>query len=340
MLPGIRNPAVGFRRLAGGYVLHGSLFAGSTLKHLHTTSLLSSDSPLPSTTTIRSASNSGSMSTPGALSISSSVKLLSGYQIPRLGLGVYMNDHVGPACEAAFAAGYRHVDSAMMYQNEKGVGEAVRAWGGERGELFITSKVYSGRHGFEEAKAAVEESLANFQFSYLDLYLIHDPLSGKHKRIDTWRALVEKQREGKLRSIGVSNYGVPHLEEIKAAGLPTPAVNQLELHPWDQQKPIVDYCQAHGIVVEAYTPLTRGKYFDDPVLVKLCKAHNKGPAQVLVRWSLQRGFVPLPKSADPERVRANAALYDFELSAGEMKALDECDKGDAGAVTWNPISAP
>ncbi|KZT59076.1 Aldo/keto reductase [Calocera cornea HHB12733] len=275
-----------------------------------------------------------------ALTLSSTIKLSTGYPMPRLGLGVYKNDDVGPACDAALAAGYRHIDSALVYYNEKGVGEAVRRSGIPRNEVFITSKVWSQRHGYEEAKAAVEDSLADFKFDFLDLYLIHDPLSGKQKRIETWRALVEKQKEGKLRTIGVSNYSAKHLEEIKEAGLPMPAVNQLELHPWCQQKPIVDYCDAHGIVVQAYTPLTRGKYFDDPALVKICETHHKSPAQVLVRWSLQRGFVPLPKSSNPQRVRDNADVYDFELTAEEMKALDDCDKGDAGGVTWNPIHAP
>ncbi|EJU03850.1 Aldo/keto reductase [Dacryopinax primogenitus] len=260
--------------------------------------------------------------------------------MPRLGLGVYMNDDVGPACQAAFTAGYRHVDSALFYRNEEGVGEAVRESLIPRDQLFITSKVYSGRHGYDEANEALEESLTNFGFNYLDLYLIHDPLSGKEKRLETWRALVEKQKEGKFRTIGVSNYGVKHLEEIKAAGLPTPAVNQLELHPWCQQRPITEYCAAQGIVVQAYTPLTRGKYFDDPVLTKICNTHNKSPAQVLIRWSLQHDFVPLPKSVDPERVRANSEVYDFNLSEEEMNALDGCDKGDAGAVTWNPVNAP
>ncbi|KZP01391.1 Aldo/keto reductase [Calocera viscosa TUFC12733] len=289
-------------------------------------------------TTRRKALTLSKMAT--VLTLDSTIKLSSGYDMPLLGLGVYQNHDVGPACDAAFAAGYKHVDSALVYYNEQGVGESVRKSGIPRSELFITSKVWSQRHGYEEAKAAVEDSLAHFKMSYLDLYLIHDPLSGTQKRLDTWRALVEKQKEGKLRSIGVSNYGPKHLEEIREAGLPTPAVNQLELHPWCQQKPIVDYCNAHGIVVQAYTPLTRGKYFDDPALVKICKAHNKSPAQVLVQWSLQRGFVPLPKSANPERVKANAELYDFELSAEEIKALDDCDKGDAGGVTWNPIHAP
>ncbi|KZP01393.1 Aldo/keto reductase [Calocera viscosa TUFC12733] len=309
------------------------------MEHLKS-SLASLSSHLPPFTHHRASSTSSSSPMPSTLNIGSSIKLSTGYPMPRLGLGVYMNDDVGPACAAAFAAGYRHVDSALFYHNEEGVGEAVRKSGIPRSKLFITSKVYSGRHGYEEAKDAVEESLASFEFDYLDLYLIHDPLSRKQKRLETWRALVEKQKEGKLRTIGVSNYGPQHLEEIRAAGLPTPAVNQLELHPWCQQKPIVDYCNAHGIVVQAYTPLTRGKHFNDPALVKISKAHNKSPSQVLVRWSLQRGFVPLPKSADPERVKANSELYDFELSAEEMKALDDCDRGEAGALTWNPVNAP
>ncbi|EJU03849.1 Aldo/keto reductase [Dacryopinax primogenitus] len=273
------------------------------------------------------------------LTISSSIKLSSGYLIPRLGLGVYKNDDPTLACEAALAAGYRHVDSALGYKNEKAVGEAVRRSGIPREEVFVTSKVHSLRHEYEEAKAAVEESLSNFGLPYLD-HLIHDPKSGKEKRLETWHALVEKQKEGKLRSIGVSNFGVNHLEEIKDAGLPTPAVNQLELHPWCQQRDITEYCAANGIVVEAYTPITRGKYFDNPTATRISQAHNKTPAQVFLRWSLQRGFVPLPKSSQPDRVRAKAQLYDFDLTEEEMNTLDDCDMGEAGAVTWNPVNVP
>jgi len=274
-----------------------------------------------------------------ALTLQTTFKLNSGYEMPRLGLGVYQMRECAAPCKAAFEAGYRHVDSAQMYRNEEQVGEAVNESGIPREDLFITTKCASRSHGYESTKKGVDESLKRFGFNYIDLFLIHDPLSGSKKRLETYKALVEAKEAGKLRSVGVSNYNVHHLEEIKKAGLPTPSVNQVELHPWCQQRPIADYCQKNGIIVEAYSPLTRGHHFNDPVLQKISKAHNKEPAQVLIRWSLQKGFSPLPKSATPSRVKSNAEVYDFELSTEEMAALDGLDKGDGGAITWNPVNA-
>ncbi|KAK7462457.1 hypothetical protein VKT23_008056 [Stygiomarasmius scandens] len=174
---------------------------------------------------------------------------------------------------------------------------------------------------------------------YIDLYLIHAGHGGKEHRLKTWKTLIEFSGPDKpLRSIGVSNYSPRHLEEIREAGLPMPVVNQIELHPFDQQKPIVEYCRKHNIAVSAYCPLVRTNGFDNPVLQEVCKEYNKSPPQVLVRWSLQKGFIPLPKSSNPERVRANADIYDFELSDAAMAKLDALDRGDEGAVSWNPIN--
>ncbi|KAI0737582.1 Aldo/keto reductase [Daedaleopsis nitida] len=272
------------------------------------------------------------------LTLTSTIKLPSGYRLPLLGLGVYKNDECKPACLAALKHGYKHIDSARMYRNEAQVGEALRESGVPREDVFITSKVDSGEHGYEKTLAAVDESLQRFKFDYIDLMLLHSPLSGKERRLEAWKALIEARNQGKLRSIGVSNFGVKHLEEIKDAGLETPEVNQLELHPFCQQKDIVQYCAKHGIIVEAYTPLIRGGWND--TIVDIGKKYNKDPAQVLVRWSLQRGFVPLPKSAHPARVVSNAHVYDFEITAEDMAAIDALDRGKDGAVTWNPIDAP
>ncbi|TFK79654.1 Aldo/keto reductase [Polyporus arcularius HHB13444] len=272
-----------------------------------------------------------------ALTINSAVKLSSGYELPRLGLGVYLNDDCKPACVAALKHGYRHIDSARMYRNEAQVGEALRESGVPRDQVFITSKVDSGEHGFEKTLAAIDSSLKNFGFDYIDLMLLHSPLSGKERRLEAYKALIEARNKGKVRSIGVSNYGVKHLEEIKAAGLETPAVNQVELHPFCQQKDIVDYCAKHGIVIEAYCPLIRGKWND--TIINVGKKYNKDPAQTLVRWSIQRGFVSLPKSSKPERVASNADIYDFELSAEDVAALDALDRGKEGAISWNPVDA-
>ncbi|EPQ52901.1 Aldo/keto reductase [Gloeophyllum trabeum ATCC 11539] len=258
--------------------------------------------------------------------------------MPVLGLGVYLNEDPVPACLAALKHGYRHIDSARMYRNEAAVGRAVKESGVPREQVFVTSKIYDPEHGYESTLRAVQDSLDKFGFNYLDLYLIHSPLSGKTKRLETYKALLRAKEEGKLKSIGVSNYSPKHIDEIKEAGLELPAVNQVELHPFCQQKPIVEYCRAHNIVVQAYSPLVRGK-LDDAVITALAQKYGKTPAQIAVRWSLQKGFVPLPKSANPERVVANAQVFDFSLADEDVAKLDALDRGKAGAVTWNPVDA-
>jgi len=272
------------------------------------------------------------------LSLASTVKLSDGNVVPVLGLGVYKNEDPIPACLAALKHGYRHIDSARMYENEAPVGKAVKESGVPREQVFVTSKIYHPEHGYDSTLKAVQDSLNKFGFDYLDLYLIHSPLSGKAKRLETYKALLQAKKEGKLKSVGVSNYSPKHIEEIRAAGLELPAVNQVELHPFCQQKPIVEYCRANNILVQAYTPLVRGK-LDDPVITSTASKYGKTPAQIAIRWSLQRGFVPLPKSANPERVVANAQVFDFEIAEEDMKKLDALDEGKAGAVTWNPVDA-
>lgn len=259
--------------------------------------------------------------------------------MPVLGLGVYQNYSCVPACIAALKHGYRHIDTAQMYKNEADVGLAIRESGIPREDIFVTTKIIQGSHGYNSALSVVEESLSKLGFSYVDLYLIHSPLSGKEKRLDAYRALLEKRDAGKIRTVGVSNYGVKHLEEIREAGLEIPEVNQIELHPLCQQKDIVAYCKENNIVVQAYCPLIRGD-FSNPVLQEVVKSSGKNPAQVLVRWSLQRGFIPLPKSSDPARVVSNADVFGFELSKEEMTKLDGLDKGKSGAISWNPVDAP
>ncbi|KAH0586647.1 hypothetical protein H2248_007863 [Termitomyces sp. 'cryptogamus'] len=268
------------------------------------------------------------------LTISSTLKLSSGQHIPLLGLGVYQNDDCVPAVEAALKAGYRHIDTAQMYRNEEQVSAAVKASGIPRESIWITSKVFQVDN---KTSASVQSSLKKLDLDYIDLYLIHSGHGGKDVRLQTYKTLLEFVGPDKpLRSIGVSNYNIKHLEEIREAGLPTPTVNQIELHPFCQQKPIVEYCKEHGIAISAYCPLVRGD-FRNSVFQEVAKEVNKTPAQVLVRWSLQKGFVPLPKSAHPARVVTNADLYDFELSEVAMAKLDALDRGSDGAVSWNPI---
>ncbi|KAM5535109.1 hypothetical protein V8D89_011195 [Ganoderma adspersum] len=279
------------------------------------------------------------MTSPQALSIATTARLSSGYDIPLLGLGVFQNDDCVPACLAALKYGYRHIDTARFYQNEGQVGQAIRQSGVPREEVFVTTKVFDRDQGYESTLRAVDDSLKNLGYDYFDLYLIHSPLPGKEKRLETWRALIDAKKAGKIRSIGVSNYGAKHIEEIRAAGLELPAVNQVQTHLFCQQRAVAEYCKEQGIVVQAYSPLVQGR-LDEPVLVRLAKQYNKDAAQIAIRWSLQHGFVPLPKSSRPERVLTNSQVYDFELSEEDMAALDALDKGKDGAITWNPVDAP
>ncbi|VDB87114.1 unnamed protein product [Peniophora sp. CBMAI 1063] len=276
------------------------------------------------------------------LSIDDKVRLPSGYDIPQLGYGVGMNHNTLPTVLEAFKAGYRHVDSAKLYRNEAECGEAIWRSGIPRSEIFYTTKIIDSDQGYTSTLAAVDRSLSAANLDYIDLFLIHTPKPGKTKRIETYRALLEKRDAGMIRTVGVSNFGVRHLEELVSAGLETPAVNQLEVHPWCQQREIRAYCERKGIVVQAYCPIVRNipELIGDPVLVRIAEKHQREPVRVLLRWSLQHGLIPLPKTETPKRIWSNAALYDFELDTEDMQALDALDRGANGAISWNPIDVP
>ncbi|TKA75641.1 hypothetical protein B0A55_04997 [Friedmanniomyces simplex] len=277
-----------------------------------------------------------------ALNLNSTLKMPSGYEIPMLGYGVYQTpeDVAEDVTHHAIASGYRHVDSATVYRNEAPSATGMLKAGIPREQLFYTSKVPPRSINYQDAKACVEESLKKTGLKYIDLYLLHAPYGGKEGRLGAWRALVEAVDEGKVRSIGVSNYGVPHLEELeewqkqqskgKAGVL---SVNQVELHPWLARPHIVSWCQQRGIVLEAYSPLVRSTRMEDPVLVPIMKKHGKTGAQVLLRWGLQKGFVILPKSVTHSRIE----LYDFELDAEDMKKLET---GAYEPCAWDPTKAP
>ncbi|KAL4248585.1 NADP-dependent oxidoreductase domain superfamily protein [Abortiporus biennis] len=274
------------------------------------------------------------------LTFQSTFKLSTGYGIPRLGFGAGFSREAeiskvltGPAVLEALNVGYRLIDTAHMYQNEQEVGEAIIKSEVDRSMLFITSKV--PEHA--DVRASLEESLKALDLDYIDLYLIHSPASGTEARITKWKSLVEEKSTGKVRSIGVSNYNVNHLEEIKKAELELPSVNQIELHPFCQQRPIVEYCKENGIIIEAYCPVVRGK-MDHPVIIELAEKYKRDPAQILLRWSLQRGFVPLIRSSQPQRIASNAALYDFVLESEDEAKLTALDQGAQGAVSWNPVN--
>ncbi|THU96262.1 Aldo/keto reductase [Dendrothele bispora CBS 962.96] len=271
-------------------------------------------------------------------SFKSTVRLNSGQELPLLGLGTYLNDDCKPACLAGLKQGYKHIDTARMYGNEVQVGEALRESGIPREEIYITTKINNNEHSYDVALASVDDSLKTLGLDYIDCMLIHSPLSNKPSRLETWRALVEAKKQGKVKAIGVSNYGVKHLEEIREANLELPSINQIELQPRCQQKEIVEWCKKYDIVIGAYAPIMRTKW-NYPEITETAKKYNKNPAQLLVRWSLQRGYAPLPKSADPERVKTNADVFDFEISPEDMALIDGLDRGKEGEITWNPIDA-
>ena len=269
----------------------------------------------------------------------SRIRLNDGVEIPRLGLGVYQAP-AGPIARAAVRAaldvGYRLVDTARIYGNEEDVGLAIRESGLPREDVFVTTKLWNSDHGHEAALRACEGSLQRLGLDYVDLYLIHWPVPGR--REETWEALVRLRREGKCRSIGVSNYTIQHLEELLDRSGVAPAVNQVEFSPFTYQRELLEFCRRRGIRLEAYSPLTKGQRLGDPRLTSLAVRYRKSPAQILIRWCLQHDLVVIPKSTRPERIRENAAVFDFEIAPQDMAALDAFD--ERLRTGWDPTGAP
>lgn len=269
------------------------------------------------------------------------VQLNDGYDIPQLGYGVFK---VPPAdteraVTEAFEVGYRHIDTAAIYGNEEGVGAAIAASGIPRSELFITTKLWNDRHDAEEPHAAIRESLDKLGLERVDLYLVHWPTPAKDNYVHAWQKLVEIREAGLTRSIGVSNFLVPHLERIVAQTGVTPAVDQIELHPAHQQRDITGWAADHGVRIESWGPLGQGKYdlFGLPAVREAASAHGKSPAQVVLRWHLQSGFIVFPKSVRRERLEENLDVFDFTLSDAEMQAIDRIEPGDgSGRVSAHP----
>ncbi|KAI9729950.1 MAG: hypothetical protein M1834_006147 [Cirrosporium novae-zelandiae] len=257
-------------------------------------------------------------------------------KIPRLGFGVYKatGDVCASATLAALKHGYRHIDSAELYSNEREVGEAVHKSHIPRQKVFITTKIMQATGSPAATYQTCVDSVWKIdEGGYVDLFLIHTPSGGKAHRKEAWLALEQLVDEGKVRSIGVSNYGIQHIEEMKNyAKIWPPHVNQIELHPWCQQREIVDYCMNNGIIVEAYCPLVRNQKAKDPTLVALAKKYSVTTAQILIRYSLQKGWVPLPKSEHPERIAENADVFGFEITELDMEKLDALDEGADGAI--------
>jgi len=261
-------------------------------------------------------------------SIRQTATLHNGVQMPWLGLGVYKTQdgqEVRQAIRHALDVGYRSIDTATYYQNETGVGQAVRESGLPREAIFVTSKVWNNDQGYERTLAAFEQSMHLLGFDYLDLYLIHWPVPGKF--IDTWRALETLYRQERVRAIGVSNFMIPHLEELLAVADIKPMVNQVEFHPRLVQADLLAFCQARDIQMEAWSPILRGRIFSDPVIVSLAEKYGKTPAQIVLRWDLEHRVITIPKSVHRHRIEENAGIFDFSLSAEDVALIDGLETG-------------
>src|SRR5271157_74553 len=256
-------------------------------------------------------------------SISSKLGLNQGTSIPVLGFGTYCDpprDRVTVAIGIAIDSGYRLIDTAMIYQNEKFVGAAIAATSVPRSELFITTKVYKDAMRMDAVRDSLEESLDNLGLEYVDLLLIHRPLS--EFNVATWHVLEDLHAEGLAKSIGVSNFLIKHLEALHETSETIPAVDQVEFHPFFYRTELMEYCQQHGIIIEAYSPIALGKRMEDERIQGIASTHEKTPAQVLLRWSIQHGCVPIPRSMAEDHIRENAAIFDFELSEDEMTEMN------------------
>ncbi|CCA69673.1 related to 2,5-diketo-D-gluconic acid reductase [Serendipita indica DSM 11827] len=266
------------------------------------------------------------------LTLDSRIRLKDGREIPHIGFGVYemSGEEAYRSVTIALEARYRLIDSAAWYGNEAECAKAIidfcTSTNTPRSSIWFTTKLQSNR-GYSATKRAIETSFEKCRgLEYIDLYLIHSPLGGPQMRKESWKAVLEAKEEGKLRSVGVSNYGVAHLDEMMADGVEMPVINQVDLHPFMTRDPIVERCRELGIVLEAWGPVVRGLRFKHPTIVELAKRHSKSPAQILLRYSLQRGYIPLPKSVTKERIIENKNLYDFELSDKEMETLHSLDE--------------
>jgi len=262
-------------------------------------------------------------------SLQDTTTLHNGVKMPWFGLGVFKvkeGSEVVDSVMAAIKNGYKSIDTAAVYQNEEGVGQAIKEAGTPREELFITTKVWNAEQGYETTLKAFETSMEKLGLEYLDLYLIHWPVAGKYK--DTWKALEKLYKDGRVRAIGVSNFHVHHLKDLMADAEIKPMVNQVEYHPHLGQIELLQFCKAEGIQMEAWSPLKQGELLTEPTIVEIAEKHGKSPAQVILRWDLQNGVVTIPKSIKEHRIVENADVFNFELSAEDMDRLNGLNKDE------------
>jgi methylglyoxal/glyoxal reductase len=262
-------------------------------------------------------------------SLQDTTTLHNGVKMPWFGLGVFKvkeGSEVVESVKAAIKNGYKSIDTAAVYKNEDGVGQALKEADVPREELFITTKVWNSDQGYESTLQAFETSLENLGLDYLDLYLIHWPVAGKYK--ETWKALEKLYKDGRVRAIGVSNFHVHHLKDLMSDAEIKPMVNQVEYHPHLAQTELLEFCKAEGIQMEAWSPLKQGELLSEPTIVEIAEKHKKSPAQVILRWDLQNGVVTIPKSIKEHRIIENADIFDFELSAEDMNVLNSLNKNE------------
>jgi 2,5-diketo-D-gluconate reductase A len=268
------------------------------------------------------------------------IELNDGASIPQLGFGVFQIDprETAAAVRAALQIGYRHIDTAEMYGNEKEVGQGIRDAGLDRTDVFVTSKLNNGFHEPDDARRAFDKTLEALDSDYVDLFLIHWPLPMLYGGdfVSTWKVLEEFAKDGRARSVGVSNFQTPHLDRLADETDTVPAVNQIEVHPYFTNEQVRAYGRDHGIVTEAWSPIAQGKVLDDPVINRIANGRGKSPAQVVLRWHIQRGDIVFPKSVSPERMKSNFEIFDFELDDSEMDSISALDKGEAGRRGPNP----
>ncbi|MCM3662797.1 aldo/keto reductase [Mesobacillus subterraneus] len=262
-------------------------------------------------------------------SLQDTTTLHNGVKMPWFGLGVFKvkeGSEVVESVKAAIKNGYKSIDTAAVYKNEDGVGQALKEADVPREELFITTKVWNSDQGYESTLQAFETSLEKLRLDYLDLYLIHWPVAGKYK--ETWKALEKLYKDGRVRAIGVSNFHVHHLKDLMTDAEIKPMVNQVEYHPHLAQTELLEFCKAEGIQMEAWSPLKQGELLSEPTIVEIAEKHKKSPAQVILRWDLQNGVVTIPKSIKEHRIIENADIFDFELSAEDMDGLNSLNKNE------------
>lgn len=269
------------------------------------------------------------------MTIDSTIKLNNNVEIPSLGFGVYLakpGKETFNAVTWALEAGYRHIDTARAYKNEGDVGKAIKESNIKREDVFITTKLWNEDQGYESALKAFDASMDELGFDYVDMYLIHWPLEGKRR--ESWRALEKIYKEGRAKTIGVSNYTIKHLKEMDNYAEIKPAMNQVEFHPFLYQEDLLEYCRIKNVQLEAYSPLARAEKLDDPNVKEIAKNYSKTPAQIMIRWSLQHDIVVIPKSVHKDRIRENADIFDFEISDADMEKLNSLN--EEYRIAWDP----